>query len=51
MLQTGYDAGCKGETLPAEWMGALDNELVPLIHGQAAPTANSFELVFHILDL
>jgi len=48
---TGYEAGSGGSALPAEFMSALDNELVPLVHGQSSPTSNSFELVFHILDI
>jgi len=48
---TSYEAGSKGIKLPAEFMNNLDNELVPIIHGQSSPSANSYELVFHILDL
>ena len=50
-FQTSYEAGSKGIKLPAEFMNNLDNELVPIIHGQSSPSANSYELVFHILDL
>ena len=49
-LQTSYDAGSGGITFPSDLMAALDNELVPLIHGQVAPTTHSFELVFYVLD-
>jgi len=48
---TSYEAGSKGVTLPSEFMNNLDNELVPIIHGQSSPSANSYELIFHILDL
>jgi len=45
-----YEAGSNGKTLPPEFMNNLDNELVPIIHGQSSTHA-AFEFVFHILDL
>ena len=49
-LQACYEAGSHGQTLPPEFMNSLDNELIPIIHGQASTQA-AFEFVFHILDL
>jgi len=45
-----YEAGSNGKVLPPNFMETLDNELVPIIHGQSATHA-AFEFVFHILDL
>ena len=50
IFQAGYEAGSQGTSLPAEFMNGLDNELVPLVHGQLSSNA-SYELVFHVLDL
>ena len=50
LLQACYEAGSHGQALPPEFMNTLDNELIPIIHGQASTHA-AFEFVFHILDL
>lgn len=45
-----YEAGSKGSALPPEFMNSMDNELVPIIHGQSS-SRSAFEFIFHILDL
>ena len=50
-FQSGYEAGSKGQSLPPEYMLALDDELVPFLsQGQTTPHS-AFEFVFHILDV
>ena len=49
-FQAGYEAGSGGKSLPPEFLSNLDNELIPIIHGQSS-NQGAFEFVFHILDL
>ena len=50
LFQAGYEAGSRHSPLPAEFINDLDNQLVPVVHGQSGSRA-AFELVFHLLDV
>ena len=50
LFKAGYEAGSRSSALPQAYMNSLDNQLVPIVHGQAGSRA-AFELVFHVLDV
>ncbi|XP_030382863.1 zinc finger FYVE domain-containing protein 9 [Scaptodrosophila lebanonensis] len=47
-----YEAGARGSKLPPLYMNALDNHLIPTLHGESSGVEDSIilELVFHILN-